>query len=253
MDLLWIGHAGILIRNGQTLIAIDPFLSGKFSWHLREETYLGDSPWMGDNMDKFLKGYAPRLSAILLTHDHGDHYDHASIEAILKVNPNVEIIAPKVILKKIRRNIVSNMEKGPELVKTRRGVRYSFGNEENSFIAEVLPDRHQPRIRALNKVGYVIYNEDSCVAHVGDAHHVGEWEPFKNRVKDLVLWCVSQRHEIINYFKESSSLKRIWWIHWESFEPGNFSCNMNPTELMKECASDYYEQGVLDYEKWQSI
>jgi L-ascorbate metabolism protein UlaG (beta-lactamase superfamily) len=44
VEVLWIGHAGILVRHGDVTVAVDPFLDGRFCWSGKVERYLGKSP-----------------------------------------------------------------------------------------------------------------------------------------------------------------------------------------------------------------
>ena len=96
MQIQYIGHAGCLVRHEDMLIAFDPFLSGSFLWNGKMNTYTGDSPWIGNEakINAFAEQFAPELNAILISHAHMDHFDPLTINALLRVNPEIQIFCP---------------------------------------------------------------------------------------------------------------------------------------------------------------
>jgi hypothetical protein len=45
-------------------------------------------------------------------------------------------------------------------------------------------------------------------------------------------------------------LKRVWWIHWENFTPGNFTCSQNVQSLIDELKDSSIKQAIPLYNEW---
>ncbi|MBD3352953.1 MAG: hypothetical protein GF364_15835, partial [Candidatus Lokiarchaeota archaeon] len=98
MEIYFSGHAGILLREKDITIAIDPFLEGTFYWHGVLEKYLGNSPWIGNGKADFIEKFSSKINAIAITHAHGDHFDYDSVVQIMGKNQEIELIAPHPVI-----------------------------------------------------------------------------------------------------------------------------------------------------------
>lgn len=77
---LWLGHASLWLRLGETTVAIDPVL-GNIPLYRRHSML----PIPPEQLN---------ADVILLTHAHYDHYDKTSVEYLLRHNPKMIIVAP---------------------------------------------------------------------------------------------------------------------------------------------------------------
>jgi L-ascorbate metabolism protein UlaG (beta-lactamase superfamily) len=251
MEILYIGHAGILVKENDIIIAIDPFLSDQFFWNGHEEKYLGASPWMGKGKNDFIDKYADKLNVILITHAHGDHFDYKSIVEILNRNPDIQLISPFPVTEWLKYSDAINPIIKNFLIPCNWDEDYEIETENTQLIVSVVPNKGMKKNQLPSRVGFSISNDSGIsLFHTGDSHGVGEWGNIKNKITDIIIWAASQRKEMVEYFYESGALKRVWWIHFEEFEPGKFSCNRNPRELINEFTWDRLEQSTLDYNNW---
>lgn len=78
---LWLGHASVWCRLGNSTVAIDPVL--------------GDIPMYRRHTPLPLPKEALQADILLLTHAHYDHYDRRSVEFLLRQNPQMIIVAPE--------------------------------------------------------------------------------------------------------------------------------------------------------------
>jgi L-ascorbate metabolism protein UlaG (beta-lactamase superfamily) len=147
---LWLGHATLWLKIGDTTIAIDPVL--------------GNLP--------FYRRYTPlpiekknlKADVILITHAHYDHFDKASILYLLKQNPQTIIVAPagfwRYLKGKIAREKCFEMEWWESVM---------IGGLFITFV----PSKHWSNRTQIdrNKAlwgGYVIQNTEHTLYHSGD-------------------------------------------------------------------------------------
>ncbi|RAJ69246.1 L-ascorbate metabolism protein UlaG (beta-lactamase superfamily) [Streptomyces sp. Amel2xB2] len=175
MKLIKKGHACVRIeRDGRTLV-IDP---GGFS---EEDAAVG-------------------ADAILVTHEHPDHFDEARLRAAMEANPAAHISAPRSVTEKISTTF-------PGRVHT-VGEGDTF--DAAGFEIEVHGSMHaviHPDIPRIANSGYVV---DGSLFHPGDALTVPD------RSVDTLLLPVhapwSKVSEIIDYVREVAP-RRAFDVH----------------------------------------
>lgn len=148
---MWIGHATLWLRLGETTVAIDPVL-GNIPMH-RRFTAL---PLPKEQL---------RADIVLITHAHYDHYDKASVKFLLSQNPDLIIVAPAGFWRYMKgivdREQCFEMEWWESLM-------------VGGLFITLTPSKHWSK-RTLfdtNKVlwgGYVIQNEEHTLYHSGDS------------------------------------------------------------------------------------
>jgi L-ascorbate metabolism protein UlaG (beta-lactamase superfamily) len=257
MEFQWIGHAGALIRNGDAMVAIDPFLSGKFYWGGEQEKYLGNSPWIGTSEKKrdFIAAFGKKLSAILITHAHGDHFEQESIIELLNYNPDIELIMPYPVVNWMKNCGGLNNAINSFLAPVRWDEIIEIDGNNDSLEIGIMPNPGIKKENTPARVGYYIGNSsEKGIVHLGDAHGIGDWGRFKSKTSSIVLWGVKERREIIDYFPKEI-LEKVFWIHWEDFKPGNFLCSLDPTDLFinNQRPNSNIENIIPQYEYWYQI
>jgi len=148
---MWIGHATLWLRLGETTVAIDPVL-GNIPMHRR----ITPLPLPKEQL---------KADVVLITHAHYDHYDQASIRYLLAQNPDLIIVAPAGFWRYMKRIIdreqCFEMEWWESLM-------------VGGLFITLVPAKHWSK-RTLfdtNKVlwgGYVIQNEEHTLYHSGDS------------------------------------------------------------------------------------
>ena len=259
MELLYIGHAGILVRHDDAMIAIDPFLSGSFYWRGKENIYKGNSPWIGQDgqMDKFIETFGGKITAIAITHAHLDHFDPPAIFKILERNPQIQMLVPYPVSDWIKASSMFDEFISQFTLPVEWHGTYEVEAKNETLIVDVLPNPGIPKERNPYRVGYLIRRngEKTGICHPGDAHKLGDWDHVQDRVKQLITWCPERRKLFLEYFKKDAGgkLEKVWWIHWERFEPGNFTCSEDPNVFMNETKELGISTGLLDYKKWATV
>lgn len=148
---LWLGHASLWLKIGNSTVAIDPVLENI-------PLYPRQSP---------LPIPREQLSAdiLLLTHAHYDHYDKSSVKYLLRQNPKMIIVAPagfwRYLKGKITRERCFELEWWESVM-------------IGGLFITLTPSRHWSKRTPYdtNKAlwgGYVIQNADHTLYHAGDS------------------------------------------------------------------------------------
>lgn len=133
-------HACVRLEKDGTVIVLDP---GNFS-----------------EVEEAVTGAA----AILITHEHADHFDKARISAAVRADPALEVHAPEVVAAQLREELgdddaasrVHSIE--PEQTYAIAGFEVQTFGGQHALI--------HPHIPLVKNIGYLI---DSAVYHPGDS------------------------------------------------------------------------------------
>jgi len=148
---LWLGHASLWLKMGETTVAIDPVL--------------GNLPLYRRYSLLPLPKKQLRADVILITHAHYDHYDKASVLFLLQQNPKTIIVAPngfwRYLKGKITRERCFELEWWESVM-------------VGGLFITLVPSKHwSNRIHFdMNKAlwgGYVIQNSEHTLYHSGDS------------------------------------------------------------------------------------
>ncbi|MDD2780894.1 MBL fold metallo-hydrolase, partial [Sulfuricurvum sp.] len=160
---LWIGHASLWLKLGETTVAIDPVL--------------GNLPLYRRYSPLPLPKEQLHADIILITHAHYDHYDKASVLYLLQQNPQTIIVAPngfwRYLKGKIDRERCFELEWWESLM---------VGGLFITFV----PSKHWSNRTQIdmNKAlwgGYVIQNSDHTLYHSGDSAYGEHFKEIKER------------------------------------------------------------------------
>lgn len=161
-----IGNAGLMIAQGETKILFDPlYRNGYNNYHLVPEAVKAD----------VVAGRAPfdGISALLISHAHGDHFDAEDILTFHQGNPQALIIGPAQAIAAIEatggvsealrsRFVPMGLEYGADPLK--------LDFEGLSVEAVRIPHAGGPGRREIENLVYRVQLEDAVtVMHMGDA------------------------------------------------------------------------------------
>ena len=160
---LWMGHATLWLKLGETTVAIDPVL--------------GNLPLYRRYSPLPLPKEQLHADIILITHAHYDHYDKASVLYLLKQNPQTIIVAPngfwRYLKGKIHRERCFELEWWESVML-------------GGLFITLVPSRHWSNRTQIdmNKAlwgGYVIQNADHTLYHSGDSAMGEHFKEIKER------------------------------------------------------------------------
>lgn len=260
MEIQYIGHAGLLIREDDVVIAFDPFLSGQFLWNGKLNTYTGNSPWIGStkNIDAFIDRFAEDLTAILISHAHLDHFDPITIVRLLERNPEIQVYAPRPVTDWLKASSVADPSLSRFFAPIAWDGEYDIEpvqeNQNGELKVFIMPNSGIAKEKYPYRVGYLIQDHSNAGLFLpGDSSATEWWDSHKENVTHIITWGKAVRKGMIDYFEPHQHIAKIWLIHWESFEPGNFDCSQDPNEFIEIAEDHGVPCETLDYEKWIKI
>lgn len=260
MQVQYLGHAGVLIREKDIMIAFDPFLSGSFLWNGKMNTYTGNSPWIGSEkkLQSFIDTFGDKLTAIIISHAHMDHFDPITIVKLLERNPEIQFYAPYPVTDWLKASSMAN----PVLTQFFAPIEWEGSYEiesenpdaEGSLYVHVMPNSGIKKEDFPYRVGYLITNDEGKgLLLPGDSRATEWWDPHRSKVTHIITWGKAVRNDIVSYFEPDVKIEKMWLIHWEPFSPGNFDCNQNPQEYIGMIQQHNIPAATLEYMEWIKI
>ena len=90
VSLIWLGQAGFVLRAGELVVLIDPYLSDTLAEKYRgrrfEHRRAMAAPIAPDAL--------PRVDLVMCTHRHGDHMDPGTLPVIARDHPDCRFVVP---------------------------------------------------------------------------------------------------------------------------------------------------------------
>jgi L-ascorbate metabolism protein UlaG (beta-lactamase superfamily) len=159
---LWsLGQVGFVIKSSQAQasFAIDP--------------YLTDSIESSNPGTEFVRAFPPPLDPenlslvdiVFVTHEHDDHLDPSTISRALAAKPELKVVAPAALVKKIRSFV-------PEatVVGAQEGQAFEIGGLKVLPLAAAHPVPELDQEGRSLRLGYLIEINGCTVFHAGDTY-----------------------------------------------------------------------------------
>lgn len=174
MKIKLLGQAGIQIRltDGFTIL-VDPYLTDTL-YEQKGELFTRQLPPPEGN-------HLPAPDLLLITHDHGDHLDFATLQPWLDRPERRDICGPYPVYKAI----TSRWPAKHNVMVMRPGVEASFGN---GVRVEPVPASHD----TLEAVGYLIRAEGKTIYISGDTLYYRPILAFlQGETIDVAFLCIN--------------------------------------------------------------
>lgn len=236
----WLGHATALIKINNKTILTDPIFSDRAS----PVSFAGPKRHVpcACSIDEL-----PHIDIIVISHNHYDHLDYASIRQLVKRFPLVSVLVPLGLKTKLQR----------------WGAKQVFELDWwqtiniDGVILSAVPAKHWSR-RSINDTnrtlwcGWMIEHHHRCIYFVGDTGYSAEFSQIKQNFPhiDIALipigsyaprWFMSNQHidpqQALQLFHDVGC-KRAMAIHWGAFELADDPLD-EPPRLLQQLFEQY--------------
>lgn len=174
--ILWLGHASVLIRLGGKVVLLDPVFGTP---SLIERYFELPSP-----IEKIR-----RVDYVLITHDHRDHLDEATIKAIAEKFPDA-----KFLLGLGSENLLKDWAGDEKRIQT-AGWYQQFALENTDLKITFIPVRHWSR-RGLFDTnarlwgGFIIKGASKTIYHGGDSGYGSHYREMAQTFPDIDYFII---------------------------------------------------------------
>jgi L-ascorbate metabolism protein UlaG (beta-lactamase superfamily) len=223
LSYLYFSHVSFALSDGERLVVIDPFFSGEFIWNNKTETHL-DRPTIDPTTVR-------PIDAILVSHEHGDHWDPFSLRALSQgVTPPPQVVAPRPTLDLMQQMGVDISR----FTQAARGQQFQIG-AMTITVFPAIESENSPE--PVQRVGYLVEAHGACFYHQGDSHGPARaWQAFKDRLDAVVVWPV-----YVDHYCRQLQPRSVIFHHMDRFTPGDFFCNKNAQREL-----DYWSENYKD-------
>ena len=209
LRVTYIGNMGVLLQHGHHSVLIDGLHDFYKSYYL---------PPTDDMVEGIISGTYKKignLDAILITHEHEDHYDRFLTQQLLKQQPNATLFAGSQIVSQI--SLTDQVHTIPYT-----GEFYQTQTAAIKIVGFKIP-HSSDRFKHIQNVGWIVSMGDFKVLHIGDT----EWsraEQILKQVKDeqvdlaiFPFWMVTTKDD----YDKAMSLTGAQKIAACHFTPGD--------------------------------
>lgn len=205
----------LLVTREGAAVLVDPYFGGPFRWKAHGEKYL-DAPAL-------LPEAIPNLAAILVTHDHPDHCEAASVAKLLE-RTRATVYGPSGVYRVA-------IEGG---IDSRRVQRIDALERVQAGPFEIvgLPNRGSEEEKPCSRMSYLLHVGGARLFHSGDSHGPSpSWRPLAD-APDLAFLWPSHADRTLAALKP----RRAALVHTDRFEPGDFLCGEDAGALVAALA-----------------
>ena len=227
MKITWLGQLGVAIESGGRMLMVDPYLVDTL-----HETNGPQFARMVPVNEGWLDA---RPDMVLLTHDHGDHLDMPSLQAVVKAEKPVEIVAGINGWNKVRN----------QLPGTHNYIMVQPGDEWTSgdFHIRAIEAHHSD----LTGVGYVITVEGKKIVISGDTLYFADAAKQIGEGTDIAIVVMNGKGNNMNCadaarYAEDLNAKVAIPVHWGLFAPFSDDPNRFAEEAQKRGINTYIAQ-----------
>lgn len=166
----YLGNEGILVRHGDTAILFDAFYAQGFNNYVLvpEETinrlHKGEPPYDG-------------VTALFVSHIHGDHFSVGPTRAYLRARPEVTVFASEQVIEALIKDTGDEFKDRYRSFALEQGgpdIQVSVGSLSIGVAA--IPHAGGPRRRSIQNLAFRVQVDDGVtVVHLGDATTETRW------------------------------------------------------------------------------
>jgi L-ascorbate metabolism protein UlaG (beta-lactamase superfamily) len=171
--MYWLGQAGFLITISNRRVLIDPYLSDSLAEKYRGKTY-PHSRMMAAPVEPTQLG---KVDLVLVTHEHTDHMDPATLTPLAEKNPDCQFVVPRAAMTLASKRIGANPG---NIIGLNAGEHCSPFTDCRITALRAAHEQLQLTPEGLHRfLGYVIGLGSATIYHSGDTI------PFEGQEKEV--------------------------------------------------------------------
>ena len=211
MKYTWLGQGGFLFEGKECTLMIDPYLSNS----LHESAGVQFTRLVPVDT-KFLSAHP---DVLVLTHNHGDHTDRATLMHLLTGPKSIDVLCPSSVYYDLRNTYADRHN----LVLFNRGTEWTSNGTTFKAVKAVHSDPAP--------IGLVFELDDLCVYVTGDSLYDSSIFREIPRPVDMLCICINGKGNNMNIadalrFTREISPRTVVPVHWGMFE--RFSTDPDP-------------------------
>lgn len=178
VTVTYLANEGLLIQYGDTGVVIDGLFREGVSGYARVPA---------KELEKLETARAPydTVKLLLVSHQHGDHFDAKSAARHLENNPKATLISSEQVVKQVRAAAKTDAKVRIERVEPKDAEKVTV--EAGGVKVEVLKLSHGAgRFAKISNLGHIIHIGGKRLLHVGDAElNPGTTEPLTRHARGV--------------------------------------------------------------------
>jgi len=222
LSYLYFGHVSFAVSDGEHVVLIDPFFCGRFEWRNKTERHL-EMPTMP------LASVKP-VSAVLVSHEHGDHWDKATLETLRCNNPGCRVVAPRTTIDLMKKEGVEI----DGITQASMNMSFNVGAMKVTLFPSIESENAGEPVQ---RVGFLVEHNGAALYHQGDSHGPAKaWQAFRERLDTIIIWPI-----YVDSYVYGLRPPSIIFHHMDRFEPGDFFCNKDALHELSYWRNRYPE------------
>ena len=211
IKITFIGHTTFYLQMpGGFTVLTDPFFSEGFGWGKWEKRL---------SLPAVKPGDIKKCDAVFISHPHGDHYDPAPLQVILK-NTKAKVYAPPEITEELAKKYKVPARRLAALTegykKVTGGVTLrAYAGFDASFDKDGRP----------NKYALSVSTEKASLFFSGDCHQLPP--AAKGKHFDAFFSWPHPKELIVKQYGRFFKFDNMILMHGDKFSPGKFYCNFD--------------------------
>jgi len=221
-----ISHMSALLvhREGFRLL-VDPFFARGFWWESHWERQVEAPAFEIEELD--------RCDAILVSHDHPDHYDEWAVDYLIR-QAGAKLLCPDIV----KTDALTRRNREGEVISMNAWQEEDIG----AFRITALPNKGSEDKPFLDRISFLIEVEDLGLFHSGDSNGASpSWKRHNIESVDLAMTISFFLEDFLQALKP----RKLLLLDSGRFEPGRFMINADSERLRLELQPRYPETEIL--------
>jgi len=215
----------LIVHTDGCRLLVDPFFAGRFWWEGHWERQEQVPAFKVEDLD--------RCDAIMVSHDHPDHYDGKAVEYLIRQS-GAKLLCPDIV----KTDALTRCIREEEVTSLNTWQEEQIG----PFVITALPSKGSEDKSFLDRISFLIEVEGFCLFHSGDSNGASpSWNKRTPESVDLAMTISF----FVEEFLQALRPKKMLLLDNGRFEPGQFMINADSEGIRVELQPRHPETEIL--------